>query len=97
MKYRITKSHKGYRALVCKETDSETTYYSKRKTFNSNIIEVISKYRVSGINAEVASQVVSSIIKQCNQNKSIPKEEIDSIGDEFISNYIQSCSAFNPK
>lgn len=29
MKYRITKSHKGYRALVCKETDSEGIYYKQ--------------------------------------------------------------------
>lgn len=27
MKYRITKSKKGYRALVCKETNSEGVYY----------------------------------------------------------------------
>jgi hypothetical protein len=82
----------GENVLFFNLSASETTYYSKRKTFNSNIIDVISKYRVSGINAEVASQVVSSIIKQCNQNKNIPKEEIDSIGDEFIYNYIQNCS-----
>ena len=29
MKYRITKSHKGYRALVCKETNSEGAYYKQ--------------------------------------------------------------------
>lgn len=27
MKYRIIKSEKGYRALVCKETNSEGAYY----------------------------------------------------------------------
>lgn len=87
----------GENVLFFNLSASETTYYSKRKTFNGNIIDVISKYRVSGINAEISSQIVSSIIKQCNQNKSIPKEEIDSIGDEFIYNYIQNCSAYNPK
>lgn len=29
MKYRITKSEKGYRALVCKETNSEGAYYRR--------------------------------------------------------------------
>ena len=87
----------GENVLFFNLSVSENTYCSARKTFAGNIVEVISKYRVSGINAEVSSQVVSSILKQCNQNKNIPKEELDSIGDEFISNYIQSCSAFNPK
>ncbi len=67
---------------------NENIYCSKRKTFAGNIIEVISKYRVSGIGAEVSSQVVRSIIERCNQNKNVPKEDIDSIGDEFIYGYL---------
>ena len=67
---------------------NENIYCSKRKTFAGNIIEVISRYKVSGIGAEVSSQVVSSIIERCNQNKNVPKEDIDSIGDEFIYGYL---------
>lgn len=55
-------------------------------------MEIISKYGVSGISAEVASQITRSIIKQYNQNKNILKEEIDSIGDKFIYNYLQNRS-----
>lgn len=87
----------GENVLFFNLSASENIYCSKRKTFNSNIIELISKYRVSGISAEVASQVVSSIVELGNQNKNIPKEEIDSIGDEFIHNYIQNRFGFNPK
>lgn len=87
----------GENVLFFNLSASENIYCSKEKTFDSNIIELISKYRVSGISAEVASQVVSSIIELCNQNKNIPKEEIDSIGDEFIHNYIQNRFGFNPK
>lgn len=67
---------------------NENIYCSKRKTFAGNIIEVISRYKVSGIGAEVSSQVVSSIMERCNQNKNVPKEDIDSIGDEFICGYL---------
>lgn len=87
----------GENVLFFNLSASENTYCSTRKTFDGNITEVISKYRVSGISAEVASQVVKSIIEQCNQHKNILKEELDSIGDEFIYNYIQNRSAFNPK
>lgn len=80
----------GENVLFFNLSASENIYYSTRKTFAGNITEVISKYRIDGIGAKVSSQIVSSILKQCNQNKNIPKEELDSIGDEFIYNYIQN-------
>lgn len=86
----------GENVLFYNLSANENIYCSKRKTFAGNIIEVISKYRVSGIAAEVSLEVIKSIIEQNKQNKNIPKEEIDSIGDEFIYNYINR-SAFNPK
>lgn len=78
----------GENVLFYNLSANENIYCSKRKTFAGNIIDVISKYRVEGIGAEVSSQVVKSIIEQCKQNKNIPKEEMDSIGDEFICNII---------
>lgn len=86
----------GENVLFFNLSANENIYCSKRKTFAGNIIEVISKYRVSGIAAEVSLEVIKSIIEQNKQNKNIPKEEIDSIGDEFIYNYINR-SAFNLK
>lgn len=87
----------GENVLFFNLSASENIYYSTRKTFAGNITEVFSKYRIDGIGAKVSSQIVSSILKQCNQNKNILKEELDSIGDEFIYNYIQNRSAYNPK
>lgn len=80
----------GENVLFFNLSASENIYSSTRKTFAGNITEVISKYRIDGIGAKVSSQIVNSILKQCNQNKNIPKEELDSIGDEFIYNYIQN-------
>ncbi len=82
----------GENVLFFNLPTSENIYCSQRKTFSGSIIEIISKYGVSGISAEVASQITRSIIKQCNQNKNILKEEIDSIGDKFIYNYLQNRS-----
>lgn len=75
----------------------EDIHCSKRKTFAGNIYDVLSKYRIKGMYAGLSSRVVLSIIEKRKQNHDIPKEEIDSIGDEFIHNYIQNHSAFNPK
>lgn len=82
----------GENVLFFNLPTSENIYCSQRKTFNGSIMEIIYKYGVSGISAEVASQITRSIIKQCNQNKNILKEEIDSIGDKFIYNYLQNRS-----
>lgn len=82
----------GENVLFFNLPTSENIYCSQRKTFSGSIMEIISKYGVSGISAEVASQITRSIIKQYNQNKNILKEEIDSIGDKFIYNYLQNRS-----
>ena len=87
----------GENVLFFNLSDDENIYCSKRKTFAGNIFDVISKYRTKGVMGEVSSQCVMSIIEQRKENKDISKEEIDSFGDEFIYNYIQNFSAFNPK
>lgn len=87
----------GENVLFFNLLEDENIHCSKRKTFAGNIYDVISKYRIKGATAEVSLQVVRSIIEQRKQNQDIPKEEIDSVGDEFICRFIQNHSTINPE
>lgn len=87
----------GENVLFFNLSADENIYCSKRKTFAGNIYDVMSKYRIKGATGEVSQQVIRSIIEQRKQNKNVFKEEIDSVGDEFIHNFLQNFSTFNPK
>ncbi len=68
-----------------KPSDRVDEYISKNKTFCGHILDILSKFSISGFAAETAIVMVQKIFNDVRNKKKVSDEIIDAVGDEYLN------------
>lgn len=60
-------------------------HISKNKTFCGNILDILSKFNISGVVSETAIVMVQKIFNDVRNKKKVSNEIIDAVGDEYLN------------